>query len=47
MENLFEKDEEPKFLFNETQIIFKSGKAKFVKRKKKREEKKKEEGIIY
>ena len=50
MENLFEKDQEPKFLFNETQIIFKSGKAKFVKKKKKkkrRERKKKEEGIIY
>ena len=40
MENLFEKDEEPKFLFNETQIIFKSGKAKFVKRKKKERKKK-------
>ena len=44
MENLFEKDEEPKFLFNETQIIFKSGKAKFVKRKKKKRGKKKRGG---
>ena len=44
MENLFEKDEEPKFLFNETQIIFKSGKAKFVKRKKKERKKKKRRG---
>lgn len=41
MENLFEKDQEPKFLFNETQIIFKSGKAKFVKKKKKEERGKK------
>ena len=36
VENLFEKDQEPKFLFNETQIIFKSGKAKFLKKKKKK-----------
>ena len=40
MENLFEKDQEPKFLFNETQIIFKSGKAKFVKKKEERGKKK-------
>lgn len=44
MENLFEKDQEPKFLFNETQIIFKSGKAKFVKKKKKKREEKKRGG---